>query len=364
MLGRCLLHRGIHAVLYEKASFGPRNNYAITLQPSAYLPLLKTIDVDQQHFVNQVAVDGSVNGTGKFTIPLGIEPGSLRVQRGKFEDFLREGLDVRGEHEVQGVTHENNKQLSLQLKGGKHIFSDVIIGADGAHSAIRRSFLPGRQLEVLPYVAFNGRRKIERKTFDEVFLPEMKVSHVIELKRGQTVLKISTNELTEDSVNINWIYSRPAQGPSDPLHRPNRSTSEAKQIPEQFFQEINTLKELAEPFADIFDAGKLRKERILHWLMRDLLVPLQELQELGEKGIWLVGDAAHTGPIIGGNGANMAILDALSMADHVQKHGVGAIASWYAERHPLWVESEENGLQYLANLHLTKESPKSTQERL
>ena len=63
-LGRCLLQRGIRAVLYEKASSSSRHTYAITLQPSSYRPLLKVLNVDEATFKARVAVDAGIGGSG------------------------------------------------------------------------------------------------------------------------------------------------------------------------------------------------------------------------------------------------------------------------------------------------------------
>lgn len=43
------------------------------------------------------------------------------------------------------------------------------------------------------------------------------------------------------------------------------------------------------PFEDAFDMEKVRGDRMLHWLMRDSLVGLEEVQRLSENGVVLWG---------------------------------------------------------------------------
>jgi 2-polyprenyl-6-methoxyphenol hydroxylase-like FAD-dependent oxidoreductase len=365
-LGRCLLQRGIRAVLYEKAANKPRHSYAITLQPAAYRPLLKVLNIDENTFKNRVAVDGGVGGTGNINTEgygyRNLEPSSFRVNRGKLEDLLREGLDVRWEHALQSV--DTNGSLSLEFANGQTVDSDIVIGAEGPHSVLRKQLLPSENPGILPYVAFNGKRKVPRATFDSIYAPAFNKTTVTEIRHKGAVLNISINEATADQVSLSWIYSRPARGSSDALHKPNRPNAAAKDIPVEFFQEVEALKELPQPFADVFDAGKLRTERILHWLMRSILISKTELQQLGDKRIWLIGDTAHAEQIIGGGGANSAILDGLSLAEWIAKKGTSELGSWCDERHSHWQESQDKSHLCIAGIHGQQEIGKEPQQHL
>ena len=142
---------------------------------------------------------------------------------------------------------------------------------------------PATEFNILPFVTFNGKRRVQRTLFDKFYAPAMKDTNVIELKQRDVVLNISINEQTADLVSVSWIYSRPSRGAADPLHKPNRPVSGATDIPEEFYKEIGALQNIEQPFKEIFDEEKLRLERVLHWLMRSVLVSLDELQELGKK---------------------------------------------------------------------------------
>jgi 2-polyprenyl-6-methoxyphenol hydroxylase-like FAD-dependent oxidoreductase len=352
-LGRCLLQRGIRAVLYEKAPSNPRHTYAITLQPASYRPLLKVLNIDESTFKSRVAADAGIGGSGNINTEgygyRNLEASSFRVHRGKFEELLREGLDVRWEHTLESVKTAGSPTLSFA--NGQSATSDIVIGVEGPHSAIRKHFLPSANPDILPYVAFNGKRRIPRKNFDDIYAFAFKDTAVLEVRHGNVVLNISINEATEEHVSISWICSRPARGSSDALHKPNRSNAAAKDIPLEFFTEVEELKGLFQPFADVFDAEKLRTERVLHWLMRSVLIPKEDLKQLGQKSILLMGDAAHAEQIIGGGGANGAIEDGVSLAGWIAEKGTSDLASWYDERYASWQEGQEKSQTSIAGIH-------------
>ena len=254
-LARCLLKHGIPAVLYERirSTPWPRHSYSITLHASSYRPLLKVLDIDERTFKRRISVDGAIGGSGKINPRALVRPGdvdadSFRAHRGKLERLLCEGLDVQWDHAVEKV-EESSSGLSLYFKGGQKLESHCVIGVDGPHSNTRTSLSPNTALEVLPFVAFNGRRKVKRFLFDGVYAPHMKDSNIIELMRGEVVMNISIIEQLEDQVSISWVYSRPAHSPTDPLYRPNRPLSGATDIPNEFFDEIGALENLEQPFA-------------------------------------------------------------------------------------------------------------------
>ena len=237
-LGRSLLHRGIPTVLYEKASSKPRFNYGITLHATAYRPLLNILGIDDEAFKRHVAVDAEGGGNGKIGpgVDLSDHKGlydtcsSFRANRNKLEQLLREGLDIRWEHTLQSI-EPVSPGTKLQFQNGQAFSANVIVAADGVHSRVRKLLELPTKLDVLPYVVFNGKRKIDRKTFEAIYKPAIGEQNVIGAKNEDIVLNISVNDKTEDHASLNWIYSRPARGSSDPVHQPNRSNEDAKKIP-------------------------------------------------------------------------------------------------------------------------------------
>lgn len=354
-LGRCLLKHGVPAVLYERMPSSPRHGYGITLHASSYRPLLDILGLDEWTFRRRIAVDGSLGGIGNIEPNLLVRPGkvdwsSFRAHRGKLEALLRQGLDVQWGNALEKV-EETSSGITLCLQNAPKLESVCVVGADGPHSSTRKSLSPNTPLRVLPYVAFNGRRQVERTIFDSIYAPAMRGSNVIETKQGDVVLNVSVNEQQRDTVSMGWIYSRPAKGPADPLHKPNRSVSGVTHIPEEFYEELEPLQELEQPFKEVFNAEKLRVERVLHWLMRTVLVSHQGLRALAEKGVFFMGDSVHAEPILGGEGAGNAITDGIQLAKCISTFGPIGIPAWYDSRYPEWESNVMKSEKGIGEMH-------------
>ncbi|KAI4859643.1 hypothetical protein F4820DRAFT_439195 [Hypoxylon rubiginosum] len=247
-LGRCLLQYGVPAVLYEKLSSPPNQGHGITLHASSYRPLLDVLGLDEWTFRCRIAVDGPIGGTGNIDLksiiyPRKMDSTSFLADHSKLKRLLREGLDVQWNYGVTNV-QESSSGTELYFQTGQKVESPCIIGADGPHSEIRKSLSPDASFKILPYVVFNGRRVVKRTVFDNVYAPTMGKSNVVEMKRGDLILKVSVSEQRESDVHITWVYSRPPRGDADPLHRPNRAVSGARDIPTEFFEEIGALQAL------------------------------------------------------------------------------------------------------------------------
>jgi 2-polyprenyl-6-methoxyphenol hydroxylase-like FAD-dependent oxidoreductase len=358
-LGRCLAKRGVPVILFERMASTPRHSYGVTLHASSYRPLLDVLGLDEWTFRRRIAVDGPRGGSGNIeptslVCPASVEPTSFRAHRERLERLLREGLDVQWEHALDRVEEDpssSSTDVLLCLQNGQKLPSACVFGVDGPHSNTRKSLSSDTPLQVLPFVAFNGKRRVKNELFNRVYAPAMGASNVIELKRDDTVLNISINEHQGDVVSISWIFSRPAKGSSDPLHKPNRHVSGATDIPEEFYQEVTALEDLPQPFKEVFDAQKLKMERVLHWLMRSVLVSRGELDVFAKKGVFFMGDSVHAEPILGGEGANNAITDGLELAECFSSRGVEAIPSWYDARYPSWEAGISRSETAIAEMH-------------
>lgn len=361
-LSRCLLAHNIPSIIYEKASSSPRNGYGITLDASTYTPLLDVLNMDEKIFRTRVAVDGAVGGSGvinpsKYTGRA--TTSSLRANRAKLEEVLREGVDVRWEHAVSAI-EINASGTAISFKNGEKITPKHVFGIEGPHSVIRNTLLPHASLTILPFVAMNGKRRVPRDVYEKLYAPALRDSNVIEIRKpGGVVLHVSLNEKKEgeETVSISWIYSRPARGKTDVCYKPNRPLDSATDTPEEFFQEVAELKDLEQPFKEVFDAEKLRKERILSWLMRTMEdVSLADLQGLAEKNIFLMGDSVHAEAILGGAGANVAITDGVELAEHIATNGIDSVGQWYESRYPVWQESLKRSNKAIEEMHEDRKS--------
>ena len=358
VLGRCLLRRGIPIVLYERDSFlqaSKRYNYGITLEASTYRPLLKILDLDERVFRQKIAVDGAVGGLGRLESESSGKEASFRANRNKLESLLRENLDVRWEHDISDVRFESAGS-KVHFKNGHAVETTLLVGADGPHSRVRKIISPATEFEILPYVVFNGKRRLTPSAFRERYAARMSDANVIEHWTANTLLQISTNEKNDQQVSISYTYSRPAHQHNDPLFRPSRPKSGATDTPAELFTEIANLANLPGPFKDVFNPGEMKKDRLLNWLMRCILVPGCDLLSACEGGPVLIGDACHHGPILGSPGANEAIVDAMELAELIAENDRPDLQQFYQKRYDAWTKYLETSRERLAETH---ERPRS-----
>lgn len=154
------------------------------------------------------------------------------------------------------------------------------------------------------------------------------------------VFQIAVNQCAETHVDVEYTYSRPARQ-NDPLHKPDRPILGAIDIPEEFYAELQQLKNLGQVYKEMFDVTKVRQDRVLHWLMRSTLCTEQEIKDLTDRGILLMGDAVHAMPILGGEGGNNAMKDGIELAEHLATYGPQGIKTFSSARYGRWMKGVE-----------------------
>ena len=353
-VARCLAQKGIPSILLEKASSPPRHNYGITLHPWAYRPLLHILQLDEASFRERLSIDaskGGADGIAGETLAPGMEGtmGTFRCHRGRLEEFLREGQDIRWEHKITDIETTAQKVI-LRIQDERAIETPILIGTDGVHSQVRKSLAPEIQLKVLPFVAFNGTRRISPLSFHTTIAPQMHGASMVQRRRGDVVLQIAMSQYTATNVDLSYTYSRPAR-PHDPLHRPNRPIASATDIPEEFYAELQELQALGPAFTEIFDAVNVRNDRVLHWLMRRTLGTESTIKELADRGVLLIGDAIHAMPILGGEGGNHAMKDGVDLAERIAAHGAHGMREFSSVRYGDWESGVGESERRLAEMH-------------
>lgn len=361
VLGRCLLQRGIPCVLFEReavragsGSGSTRHGYGITLHPWAYKPLLRYLNTDESTFRERLAVDAGVGGDGRidthaYPTAEAADASSFRANRSKLEIMLGEGLDIRWEHGLADVRAEADS-ITLEFRGGQQLRSAIVVGADGPHSQVRKSISPTTEFNVLPFAVYNGKRRMKREVFDEKYAPFMNGANVIERRDGQKLMQITINDRNASSANISYTYSRPAEKP-DPIFNPDRQVSGATDIPDAFFDEIAGLGGLEGPFKEVFNVENMQGDRLLNWLMRSVFVKVPELREAAEKGVVVMGDSVHAGPILGGYGANAALKDGIELAEYILENGTTGLSKFYESRYESWKKYVDMSERQLAEMH-------------
>ncbi len=276
-------------------------------------------------------------------------PGTFRCHRGRLEQFLREDQDIRWEYTIEDIETTPQKVI-VRIQNEQAVESDVLIGTDGVHSQVRKSLAPEIQLKVLPFVVFNGKRRMSHDDFQDTVAPQMQGLSIIQCRQEDVVFQIAVNEYTATSVGVDYTYSRPARQ-NDRLHKPDRSIPGATDIPEEFYAELQEIKDLGPAYKQMFDVTKVRQDRILHFLMRSTLGTEQEIKNLTDRGVLLVGDAVHAMPLLGGEGGNNAMKDGVDLAEHIAAHGPQGIKTFSSARYDMWRRGVEESEQRLAEMH-------------
>ncbi|KAF2774212.1 FAD/NAD(P)-binding domain-containing protein, partial [Teratosphaeria nubilosa] len=316
-LSRCLQRRKIPFVLYERDTseqISKRHNYAITISQRSRESLISDAGLDAMTLNGTFVDPSSSSGEGRK---------SVRVNRRKLESALRQGLEgANYGWKTQDVklpaSGSGGKATVLFENGEQTPNGSIIIGADGAHSAIRKATAPEAEFTIHPFPTFNGKRRLQRSVYEAQIAPHVSdLNQILEHKSGHSIFGISIDDVKDENVDLSYTYSRPRHpaGEADALYTPDRPNSGAKEMPPEFYEEISTLHpSLPAPFNLIFDPEALRKDRLLSWLMRSVLVPRERLADAAGKGVVLVGEAVHLTPILGSYGANEGIEDAVALA--------------------------------------------------
>ena len=357
-LGRCLRQKGISSVIYDRGSTSPRHTYGITLQPWAYKPLLKALDMNEAAFKSRVGI--SRNKTSDST------SAPFRANRWKLESLLREGQTIHFEHPLsKAKLPDSEKNIRLMFENGQELQPSLVVDAMGVHSKLRRDLLPHIEPDIQPFAVYSGKRYVKTDVFSSVFAPAFGNSNVVTHEPRNPKdprLEISVNDYGKhDKVSISYIFSRAAREGDDSLHRPERSNLSATEIPKELYDELeNVVKgnNLDQAFKECFDVETVRSDRVLHWLMRIIQIPKEELLRLSQHGVVMIGDSAHALPILGGHGANLAISDAIKLADALE-NGVSSsqIETFYDANWQSWQDAVEDSKQELVEMHRVRSNP-------
>lgn len=353
-LGLCLKHKGIAAVLYDRAASSPRYKYGIVLHSKTYRPLLSILRMDEKTFREKVAVNAHQDGTGSHSGTNSSVPAdAFRCHRGRLEALLGKDLSIEWDKRLKDVQLNSAAQdLVASFDDGYNLKTECLIGCDGPHSMTRQSLCPKMKLQVLPYVVFNGKRLISSVDYKETMHNHMQNMSLMRVHKGDILLEITVNDTSESDVSISYTYSRPAKENNDALHNPDRPISGATEILEGFYEELAALHDLEPPFKMIFNAEEVRGDRVLHWLMRILMPDSGEAQRLARHNVVLIGDAVHATPILGGEGANMAIRDGIDLAEYIATRGVDAFESFSKSKFEAWKNSVDDSQKTIANMHM------------
>ncbi len=289
------------------------------------LPALRAMAVE-----TAALVFANKHGQAIYRDPRGLAGGyshpQFSIHRGELQMTLwREAsarLTVLSGQRVTGV-RDGNVALIDTPEGPREQAADLIVGADGIHSALRRRLAPD---EGAP--CWRGVMMWRGTTWAPPFLDGRTMVQAGHSQAKFVVYPIGAPREADGLQLINWIADRRVQAPTPGLTAPDRAD----------WSRAGRLDDLLPTFGrwrfDWLDVPGLitRAEQMLEWPMVDR-DPLPRWR-LGPTT--LLGDAAHPMVPIGSNGATQAIMDAQALADALTRHADldTALAAYEDERRP------------------------------
>lgn len=193
--------------------------------------------------------------------------------------------------QVLDMTSQEVTPRRLTLAGGKQITTQIVVGADGAHSKIRQlAGLPTREWDY-PHHALITRVKVTK-----------------------THQNTAWQRFTEDGILAFLPLPSPAdEGPDSHYcsivwSRPKAQAQAMQQLPEKEFC-IALTRAFEGQLGDVIQTDQrhviaLRQRHAKHYV---------------QQGLVLVGDAAHTIHPLAGQGVNLGLLDVSALVDTLKK---------------------------------------------
>lgn len=317
------LHRGIPFTLYERdASFSDRSQgYGLTLQQASKamkslgIKSLKEGIVSTKHVVHNT--DGKVVGEWGMRkwLPSEVKNSPKKTNIHIARQSLRlELLEQLGEHHKVQWGHQlidfkenenDGVDLSFQVNGEiKKAKADIIAGADGIRSSVRK-LLIGEEITPLRYldcIVILGICPLS--ALENMNSPLLDSATVFQTANGNERIYM----MPYDSNSIMWQLSFPIL------------EAEAKELsakgPKFLKEEACRRTQWHHPIPQILEATL--ETQISGYPVFDRELLSSELLEKG-KNVTLIGDAAHPMSPFKGQGANQALLDALSLAREITK---------------------------------------------
>jgi monooxygenase len=185
-------------------------------------------------------------------------------------------------------------------------------------------------------VVYHGEFRLSKEDFDTLIKPAIGHSNILAGVGDAFNTPITICHINNKHVDLDWSYSRAIRGEdndNDPLFRPLQTAAEARQVPKELLDEIQSRK-LAPPWSQIINEEQIRKNGLFNWLSRCVFLSRPDLDQAVKHGVVFVGDSWHAMPIFGGEGGNHALLDTVELARAFQERSTfdeleSAIRTYY-----------------------------------
>ncbi|WP_283205751.1 NAD(P)/FAD-dependent oxidoreductase [Microbacterium sp. 2FI] len=300
--GMALQAVGIEAIVLESRTAGVGRGSWLTVAPNGVAALqeigaleaVRSIGVPTRRNV-MIGATGVPLGSIGLGRPLPDGTPALSFRRPELAEALaaearRRGVDVRHEARVAAV-ETTDRAAAVTLETGARLEADVVVGADGIHSLVRRAVDPhAPAARYLGLANFGG---ITRSTGIAAQLPAEAWTFVF----GRHAF---FGALPTPAGDVVWFVNEPRPV----IDRTERATT-TDAAWQQHLEDLAAAD--AGPFAELIAAGTLE-------LVGDSTFDLPRLPTWSRGRLTLIGDAIHAPSPSSGQGASMALEDAVVLA--------------------------------------------------
>jgi 2-polyprenyl-6-methoxyphenol hydroxylase-like FAD-dependent oxidoreductase len=330
----CLFEQGIEVEVFEQADGIRELGVGINLLPHAVkelseLGLLERLDTTGVRTKELIYCNRF--GQRIWTEPRGLDAGyawpQFSIHRGQLQGLLYQaaaerigGTSIHVGHRLRGFDQDADGVVA-RFAGSADRTGDVLIGADGIHSAVRAQLYPD---EGPP--GWNGHMLWRGAVEDEPFLSGRSMIIAGDLKEKVVLYPISGTAADRGRSLTNWaVWVKLGDGSTPPPHREDWSRP-------------GRLEDVLPHFAhwrfDWFDVPALMRRTPLFYEYP--MCDRDPLDRWSFERVTLLGDAAHPMYPVGSNGAAQAILDARRLAGMLAggENVAAALRAYEAERLP------------------------------
>ena len=336
-LALCLQRVGIECEVFEATPEFQPLGVGINLLPHSVrvLTLLGLRDAIEATAIPTAELSYySKHGMPIWTEPRGVAAGyrwpQFSIHRGELQMLLLERVReclgaerVRAGHALVSFEDRGDRVVAqfADRRSGSTIggaSGDVLVGADGVHSAVRKAFYPA---ETLP--RFSGRLLWRGITEAAPFLSGRTMIMAGFAAQKFVAYPISAEAAKRGRSLVNWVAELTVGGDTEPPRDWNREIDRQRFLPS--FEDWRF---------DWLDVPALIRgaERVYEYPMSDR----DPVDRWSYGRVTLLGDAAHPMYPIGSNGASQAILDAADLAETLKaaEDPVEALKQYEAHRLP------------------------------
>ena len=336
-LALCLDRVGIECEVFEATPEFQPLGVGINLLPHSVrvLSLLGLLEAIEQTAIATAELSYySKHGKRIWTEPRGVAAGyrwpQFSIHRGELQMRLlqrvRECIGAERVHAGHALASFYERASGVEAtfadrRSGQTVATvsgDVLVGADGVHSAVRKAFYPE---EALP--RFSGRLLWRGVTEAEPFLTGRTMIMAGFAAQKFVAYPISAEAAGRGRSLVNWVAELTVGGDTEPPRDWNREIDRQKFLP--------SFEDWRFDWLDVPTIIRLA-ERVYEYPMSDR----DPVDRWSFGRVTLLGDAAHPMYPIGSNGASQAILDAADLAETLQAvtDPVAALKEYEAHRLP------------------------------